>query len=127
MKFSFDPSKHLILVWANLHGPEGMLPIRMAIDTGATRTCLTHRVLKLLDYDIDAAVGQMEIGTGNGTIRVPSMPIQALRCLGRTTTDFTINWLVLPEKSGIDGLLGLDFLRGRKFQIDFEEGTVELD
>ncbi len=127
MKYSLDTSKHLLIIWVDAHGPEGMLPIKMAIDTGATRTCISPEVLHYIGYHPEDAIERIEIGTGNGTISVPIMPILAVRCLGRTMENLRINWLTLPEKSGIDGLLGLDFLRNGKLHIDFEEGTVELD
>jgi hypothetical protein len=32
----------------------------------------------------------------------------------------------LPLRAGVDGLLGLNFLRGQRLSIDFREGAITL-
>lgn len=47
--------------------------------------------------------------------------------LGFSATDFTIHVHDLPEGFGIDGLLGLSFLRKLDIEIRFSEGRLLVE
>ena len=100
--------------------------ISLALDTGASKTCISPSAISYVGHDIEAAKDFAELTTGNGTIRVPSLSILGLRCLGQTNVDFSIHAMAFPSKLGIVGLLGLDFLKNRRLCIDYRDGTVEL-
>lgn len=57
---------------------------------------------------------------------VPRLGVERLSSLGRHRADLAILAHTLPPSAGIDGLLGLDFLRGQQLSINFREGTVTL-
>ena len=46
-------------------------------------------------------------------------------CLGVRRANFQVVVAHLPR--GIEGLLGLDFLRGHRLLLDFREGVLEFD
>ena len=126
MKFTFERSKSLIRVLAFVHGPDKVRRGNFALDTGATKTCISPTVLHQIGHDVGLATNFATLTTGNGNIRLPSVAVVALRCLGQTKADFTIHVLSFPPSSGIVGLFGLDFLQGRKLCIDYRDGTIEL-
>ena len=49
-----------------------------------------------------------------------------IRALGQERTNFPLLGHTLPPSASIDGLLGLDFLRGQVLNIDFRQGTISL-
>ena len=126
MKFSFDKTKSLIRVLAFVHGPNEVCRAIMALDTGATRTCLSPEILDQSGNDIASATEFANLTTANGSVSVPSIPVFAFRCLGHTKAGFQVHALKFPASTGIEGLLGLDFLRDRDLRIDFRNGTLEL-
>jgi hypothetical protein len=54
------------------------------------------------------------------------LEIARLNSLGCDRADLAILGHTLPPSAGVDGLLGLDFLRGQELNIDFRKGTVTL-
>ena len=50
--------------------------------------------------------------------------VSKLRCLGHELRDFSVHAHDLPEGIGIDGLLGLSFLRQFNYEIRSGEGRI---
>jgi predicted aspartyl protease len=123
----FDPAHGLIVAPVRLEGPQGATIARLALDTGATITLVSERLLASLGYDIDAATRQQPISMGSGVAFAPYIEISRLATLGQERRDFLVLAHTLPPTSSVDGVLGLDFLRGQRLLIDFRLGLVLLD
>ena len=95
MSVPFDPQQGLIIVRAELWGPNGSGVLRLALDTGATGTVVNVGMLVALGYDPALVPDRVQVTT-------------------------------LPPSAGVDGLLGLDFLRGQNLTIDFRAGQVTV-
>jgi hypothetical protein len=52
--------------------------------------------------------------------------IPLIRALGRERPDFRVAVHPLPAGIGIEGLLGIDFLRDGRLVIDFRTGTIDF-
>jgi len=52
--------------------------------------------------------------------------LERIVALGQTKSRFAVLGHTLPPSTGVDGLLGLDFLRGQVVRIDFRKGEVSL-
>ncbi len=126
MPFSFDPHRGLIVVWAELGGPAGSAVLRLAVDTGATWTVVNAGVLASIGYTPAAAVDHFEVTTASGVASLPRLRLREISTLGQRRTDFPVLCHTLPPATGVDGLLGVDFLRGRVLTIDFREGRITL-
>ena len=50
-----------------------------------------------------------------------------MEALGRERRDFPILCHTLPPTTNIDGLIGLDFLRGCLLTVDFRAGVLTLE
>ncbi len=50
-----------------------------------------------------------------------------IKALGQERTNFSVLGHTLPPSASIDGLLGLDFMRGQVLNIDFAKGRVSLN
>ena len=127
MNVSFDPRAALIVVGARVWGPSADMVARLALDTGATYSLVNRDVLLLLGYDPDLAGAWLDIATANGVASVPQIVIERVESLGREVRALPVLCHTLPPSATVDGLLGLDFLRGQRLVVDFRAGTIALD
>ena len=109
-----------------LTGPLGNAVLRLALDTGATITLINVEILVAIGYDPTISSNLIEVTTGSCVESVPSITLRKILALGHTHTDFPIIAHTLPPSSGVDGVLGLDFLRGLSLSIDFRHGKINL-
>jgi predicted aspartyl protease len=126
MSTPFNPTQGPIVVEAEVEGPTGTALLRVAVDTGATTTLLSETHLIAVGYDPAASPTQVRITTTSGVISVASIPLTRLRALNQERTNFPVLAHNLPPSAGVDGVLGLDFMRGHVLTIDFKTGRITL-
>lgn len=126
MSVSFDARQGLVVVRAQVTGPSGIAVVRLALDTGATRTAINTGLLVAVGYDPAAGRERTEVTTGSGVEFAALVPISKIVALGRELSNFSVLAHTLPPSAGVDGVLGLDFLRGQLLTIDFQNGRVTL-
>jgi predicted aspartyl protease len=126
MNTRFDPSRGLIVVPARVFGPAGDTVVRLALDTGATSTVLRNSILVLLGYDPAASPDRVQVTTGSGIEYCARIKVERLEVMGQSATGFSLLAMTLPPSATVDGLLGLDFLRGKRLLIDFPGGELSL-
>jgi len=100
--------------------------MRLALDTGATSTVVNVGMLVAIGYDPALAADRVQVTTGNGIEFAPRVIVEKVIALGRARLGFPILGHTLPPSAGVDGVLGLDFLRGQSLSIDFRAGQVTL-
>ncbi len=125
MKHYFPP-QGVILIPTEVTGPGGTGILRLIPDTGATNTVISERMLASLGYDLTLLPRQRPVTTASGTVFVATVPLLQLTALGVERTAFPVLSHTLPPSSPGDGLLGLDFFRGRVLTLDFPAGQVTL-
>ena len=125
MKFSFDPALRLITVRVVLTGPWGNRKFVVALDTGASRTCASEMTLRSIGIDTNLIPRSKTIHTASGTSAYGEASVIQLGALGRIWDNPTIAFSKLGS-THLDGLLGLDFFRGRILTIDSVRGTIAL-
>jgi predicted aspartyl protease len=126
MSFNFDRQQGLVKVSAKVVGPSGDAVLQLALDTGATTTLLSVSRLQALGYDTASATTKVQIATASGAEMASQIAILQLSALGFDRVSFPVVCYTLPAAVGVDGLLGLDFLRGRILTIDFQNGVIDL-
>jgi hypothetical protein len=82
--------------------------------------------LVTIGYDPSLAPERVQVTTGSGVEYVPFIVISELKALGHARDGFPVLGHTLPQSASVDGLLGLDFLRGQELHIDFRRGLVAL-
>ena len=127
MSLDFDTKEGLIIVPTRLWGPSGDTVIRLALDTGATGSMVNWDLIVLLGYDPAATPNRVQMTTGSGVEFVPVVSIQKIQAMKLIQSDFSILCHTLPPSATVDGVLGLDFFRGKKLSIDFRKGKVEIE
>ena len=126
MSFRFEAGQGLIIVPAELWGPAGSAVLRLALDTGATRTLINVGLLVALGYDPALESDRIQVTTGSGVEFAPNVRLKKIVSLGQERTDFAVLAHTLPPSAGVDGLLGLDFMRDKRLTVDFGAGTLTL-
>jgi predicted aspartyl protease len=126
MSCSFDARRGLIVVRAELHGPLGAAVLSLALDTGATSTTINVAPLVAIGCDPALAPDRVQVTTGSGVEFAPRVVLGRLEAIGQTRSDFAVLAHTLPPSAGVDGLLGLDFLRGKLLSRDFRSGEATL-
>lgn len=109
-----------------LVGPTGSIVLRLALDTGATSTMVNVAPLVAIGHDPALSADRVQVTTGSGVEYVALLRLHALRALGQERADFPVLAHTLPPSASIDGVLGLDFMRGRAVTIDFRTGRIDL-
>ncbi len=124
MNEPFDPERGLIVVPAEVFGPSGSIILRMALDTGATGTMINVAPLAAIGYDPSLAPDRVQVTTGSGVEYAPRIPVARIKVLGEDRDQFPVLAHTLPPSASVDGLLGLDFLRGHIMGLDFRQGVI---
>jgi predicted aspartyl protease len=125
MSVPFNSSRGLIIVRTIMEGPSGRYTLRLALDTGATRTLISVLLLQAAGYNpAQFPTRQITSTSGGGMANV--VPVTKLTALGHDMRNATVLAHNLPPSLGIDGLLGLDFLRHKILSVDFRAGQISL-
>ena len=127
MSFRFNPRGDLIILPARLYRGNHPEVVRLALDSGATRTVISRQIAQYLGYEPAASQEQARIITGSGTVSVPLLSVDRIEALGKAATNMRILCHTLPSRAAIDGVLGLDFLRGERLVVDFRAGLLALE
>lgn len=84
-------------------------------------------MLVSIGYDPSLVPDRIQVTTGSSVEYVPRLVLSKITALGQERVNFPVLCHTLPPSAGIDGLLGLDFLRGQKLTIDFIQGQIKLE
>jgi hypothetical protein len=122
----FNARTGLILIEAEVAGPEGKAGETLVLDTGATSTSLNVSLLRSLGYDPDAATEFVPMATGTAVVMTPRLMVIRLSALGRHAIGLRVLAHSLPAEAALDGLLSLVFFRDLTPTIDFRAGQLTL-
>jgi clan AA aspartic protease (TIGR02281 family) len=103
----------------------GSQPARLLIDTGASLTMLTPDTLQRSGTGARATGKTGLFNTANGRVSAPIYRLDALSIGDWQVSDLDVGVLDLGD-SGVDGLLGMNFLRHFQFFIDQNEALLRL-
>ncbi len=124
MNTHFDVHSDLIIIQVRLWGPTGDTFARFALDTGATETVVSATTLSHVGYDLRQSTDGVRVRTASGIEIVPRLTLERFAALGQERSGFPVLGLGLP--ADIDGLLGLDFVRGQELCINYRTGLIAL-
>jgi predicted aspartyl protease len=124
---AFDPSRNLIIVEGEISGPLGDTPLRLVLDTGAAASLVVPDIVDALGYsprDAEVVTGVCSaVGKEQGYI----LRVARFSALGFTLPDVRIHVFDLADRYGIDGLIGLSFLRQFNYEIRSAEGRILVE
>lgn len=124
----FDPGNDLIIVNAQLWGPMGESVLRLVVDTGASQTIIVPGILDDLGYNPRDAEALTAISSPLGREAGYRIRVARLEALGYAQSDIVVHALDLGTAgAGIDGLLGLSFLRQYNYEVRSKEGVIRIE
>jgi len=126
MSFAFRAKRGLVMVRAEVFGPQGSAVVQLALDTGATQTVIDPQTLVSIGYRLSQATSHIQLTTATGTPIAPIIQVSKLESLGMDRRPIHVAAHALPSGTFFDGVLGLDFFRGRVLEIDFQTGQIDL-
>jgi predicted aspartyl protease len=126
MTFSFNSQQGLVLISAVLTGPKSTAALELVLDTGATYTLINEAALRKAGYDPAQVPTRTWVTTTSGVVFAPYIPLLKFSALGIDRAGFAVLGHTLPPTATGDGLLGLDFFRGRVLTLDFQKGELTL-
>lgn len=123
----FDPTDELIIVKARVYGPRGSRPLSLAFDTAASHTHIVPEVIDDLGYS--PLQGEAITSVRSAIGKEPGYMLRVARfaSFGFSFSDFVVHVHDLPEGIGIDGLLGLSFLKRFNYEIRSVEGRIVIE
>ncbi|MCL2073246.1 MAG: aspartyl protease family protein [Marinilabiliaceae bacterium] len=126
-QFNRDPESGMILVTVWLDDEN---ELKMALDTGATRTTFDFNALHLAEYPVKDITEKGAIETANGIIDVGVFKVDSLSAFGHTKRNMKVqvyDFLAHGILSDYEGVLGLDFFENTAFRIDMKNQTIEVE
>lgn len=123
----FDPTDDLIIVKARLYGPRGYRPLSLAFDTAASETHIVPEITDDLGYSPRQGGAITSVSSAIGKEPGYMLRVTRFASLGFSFPDFAVHVHDLPEGIGIDGLLGLSFLRHFNYEVRSQEGRIRID
>jgi predicted aspartyl protease len=126
----YDPSLSSIVVDLLLEAVDGTssLVIPVVLDTGASLTIVATDIMAQLGYDpANPTLDRQRIVTGSGIEYAPRTTVRSATAIGQKVTNLDVLCHDLPPESGVDGLLGLSFLKHFKLTIRFRKGIIDLN
>jgi clan AA aspartic protease (TIGR02281 family) len=100
--------------------------INLLIDTGAAMTVIDASVLQSMGYNLNGKQ-QGLFTTAGGVVEAPVVSIEQLALGSAVAGPMAVGALSLSMPGGIDGLLGMNFLRHYDFRIDQDSKTLHLN
>ncbi len=125
----FNTNEKLIFLDIGVTSFDGSWTIYLpvALDTGATTTVLPADILADLGYDPgDPGLSRIRMITGSGIEYTPCISVKSLIVGGEKINNLDILCHDLPAEAGIDGLLGLNFLKNFDFTVENSSGRLQF-
>jgi predicted aspartyl protease len=123
----FDPDDDLIIVTARVFGKHGSRRLTLALDTAASHTHVTPDIIDELGYSPAEGEAITAVRSAIGRETGYILRVQRFESLGFGFDDFLIHVHDLPAGFGIDGLLGLSFLKRFNYEIRSTEGRIVIE
>ncbi len=123
----FDPARDLIYVAVQIWGPRTDARLTFALDTGSTETLVVPDVLDDVGYSARDGEQITVIRSAIGDERGYMIRVERFAALGFSAAGCRIHAHDLPDGYGIDGVLGLSFLRQFNYEIRSTEGRIVVD
>ena len=120
MSIPFHPQHGLVIVQAVVEGPSGKCRVTAGSRDGVHRPVINVGMRVALGYDPALVPERIQSLTGSGVEFVPCVSLHTIGALARTH-ELSVLGHTSPSTS-IDGVLGLDFVRGHTLTNRFPHG-----
>jgi predicted aspartyl protease len=122
----FDPSRDLIIVNSQIWGRIRYRQLTLAIDTAATATVIAPDVIEDIGYSPRDGIAVTTVRSAIGKEQGYTLKVAQFAALGFVFQDFEVHVFDLAAGYGIDGLIGLSFLRNFDYEIRSMVGKITV-
>jgi len=125
-KFERDFESGIILVYVQL---DKKYEVKMALDTGASRTTFDINALHVIEYPICETIETGMVETASGIMEVDVVETDVISAFGHTVCGMTVqiyDFLAHGILSDYGGVLGLDFFENTELCINLKNQTIEV-
>lgn len=120
----FDPDADLIIVQARLWRLASSSPVSLAIDTASSETVIAPDIVDDLGYSPRDGEQLTVVRSAVGREQGYTLRIDRFSALGFAVPELRVHVFDLAAGYGIDGLIGLSFLKRFNYEIRSEEGRI---
>lgn len=123
---TFSRRRELIIVEAEVTGPLGSTNRRLVFDTGAAATTLTPEVIEEIGYSPRDGHKPSKVHSAIGEEDGYWLRVAEFSAPGVSTPNFALQVFDLDHE-GVDGLLGMNFLRHFNFEVQPIERRIFVE
>jgi predicted aspartyl protease len=109
-------------VWGRARAKEVLL----AVDTGSASTTISPYVIEEIGYGLRDGMRTTIVRSAVGSEHGYTLTVARFATLGFEVEDFVVHVFDLPSGYGIDGLIGLSFLRGFDYEVRSIAGKLRV-
>ncbi|MFQ5627239.1 MAG: retroviral-like aspartic protease family protein [bacterium] len=117
----------LLFTTGAVQGKTAVADFTSLVDTGSTYTILPFEHLLTIGYEPLLAEKKVRIITASGLVYAPKFKLDWISCFGVQLNSFSVVAHTLPSNLSGFGILGMDFLRPARVQIDVFCGVISLN
>lgn len=122
----FDPNAPILLFECVLEFKSQHICI-MAVDTGSSYTIISEAAAIQVGFDLSQVAESATFSDASTTHLVPKVTLKSFTLADAKVDNLDVLCYSLPEEHGIDGVIGLNFLRHFRITLEFEQGILILD
>ncbi len=124
-RIPFDPNAPILLFECVLEFKSRHIFI-MALDSGSSYTIISEAAATQVGYDLSKISEYVSFSNASQSHLVPKVTLNSFRLADAKIDNLDVLIYTLPEEHGIDGVIGLNFLRHFNIGLDFEYGILTL-
>ena len=98
--------------------------VRLVVDTGGVVTIVDTSIIDLLGYSSRDAFKISNLDGAAGRSKGYLIRVPAFRCLGFELNDFVIGCHDMNSKLGVAGILGMNFMKHFRADINWSSGEI---
>jgi len=124
--YSLEKHWNLLFTRCAVRGVQGVITLRLLIDTGSTYTILPVEALESIGFNPAGSKDKVRITTASGFLVAPRIKVNELCIFGKVLKNFSVVCYTLPEGIFADGLVGMDLLTEMETVIDIKIGKIQI-
>jgi len=125
-RIPFDPNAPILLFECVLEFKSRHIFI-MALDSGSSYTIISEAAATQVGYGLSKISEYVSFSNASQSHLVPKVTLNSFSLADAKIDNLDVLIYTLPEEHGIDGVIGLNFLRHFNIGLDFEYGILTLD
>ncbi|MEA3442479.1 MAG: retropepsin-like aspartic protease [Chloroflexota bacterium] len=125
-KIPFDPDAAILLFECGLEFKSRHIFI-LALDTGSSYTIISEAAAIQVGFDPGQVTETASFGDASQHHIAPKVTLKSFALANAKVDNLDVLIYTLPEEHGIDGVIGLNFLRQFNIGLDFKQGILTLN